>query len=62
MNKTRFVAKCIAGTVGATVLAIAALSAPAQAQNDTGWGGVGVAPKTDTTKHYAFRDTGWGGV
>ncbi|HET8716822.1 MAG TPA: hypothetical protein VFM50_03650 [Nocardioidaceae bacterium] len=58
MNKTRFVAKCIAGTVGATVLAMATLAAPAQAAKDTGWGPV--APRDGGTFVKMSSDTGWG--
>jgi hypothetical protein len=60
MKKTRFAVKCFAGTLATTVLVLGSLSAPAQAAKDTGWGGVGVAPKDGPVK--AMRDTGWGGV
>jgi hypothetical protein len=59
MNKTRFAVKCFVGTLATTVLVLGSLSAPAQAR-DTGWGGVGIAPKDSSVK--VMRDTGWGGV
>ena len=58
MNKTRFAARCIAGTLAATVMALGAFAAPAQAK-DTGWGPA-VAPKDGTYK--VMKDTGWGPV
>lgn len=55
MNKTRFAAKCFAGTLVSTLLVLGTFSAPAQAR-DTGWGPV--APSTGIV--HAMKDTGWG--
>ncbi|HET6625344.1 MAG TPA: hypothetical protein VFG63_03045 [Nocardioidaceae bacterium] len=59
MKKTRFALKAFAGTLAATILVVGSMSAPAQAKNDTGWGGT-VAPKNGPMQ--TMRDTGWGGV
>ena len=56
MNKTRIAARIIAGALASAVLAVGALSAPAQAA-DTGWGRTGVVSKSEMLK-----DTGWGSV
>jgi hypothetical protein len=56
MNKTRFAVKCFAGAVTMAVLAIGAVSAPAQAA-DTGWDKVGVSAKGGGPQH--MHDTGW---
>jgi hypothetical protein len=53
MNKTRFAARIIAGTLASAVLAIGTLAAPAQAK-DTGWP-MGVSSNSVTT----LKDTGW---
>lgn len=67
MNRTRFAAKALAGTLGSTALVLASLSGPAQAKDsgwgvkdsgwgvsDSGWGAPKEAPKETN------RDSGWG--
>jgi hypothetical protein len=55
MNKTRIVARIIAGTLASAVLAIGTLAAPAQAK-DSGWP-VGSAPKDGGVS--LLKDSGW---
>lgn len=67
MNKTRIVARILAGAAASALLLTGGLAAPAQA--DTGWGSVKKVVKMDDTSTTTgvvtiqrVRDTGWGSV